>query len=200
MESKIYFQPFVGKDYANGGIFGKRIMVLGESHYITDDSGSPSFTNEIVDWHLDPKKPRSNPFLRTFVKFERTLIGEDAGQEERVEIWNSLLFYNYLQVPMGGPREAGTFDDYQQAAAPFYEVIERYQPEHIIVWGYRLWDHLPRERWEDGESIVVNGTSVPTGYYTMTNGKKVKVLAMYHPSSPAYEKAFWHRVISEFLK
>lgn len=28
------FQPFVGKNYANGGIFGKRIMVLGESHYI----------------------------------------------------------------------------------------------------------------------------------------------------------------------
>ena len=29
----IFFQPFVGKDYAKGGIFGKRIMILGESHY-----------------------------------------------------------------------------------------------------------------------------------------------------------------------
>ena len=33
MSSNIFFQPFVGMDYANGGIFGKRIMVLGESHY-----------------------------------------------------------------------------------------------------------------------------------------------------------------------
>lgn len=33
MNSNIFFQPFVGKDYANGGIFGKRIMILGESHY-----------------------------------------------------------------------------------------------------------------------------------------------------------------------
>lgn len=33
MSSNIFFQPFVGKDYANGGIFGKRIMILGESHY-----------------------------------------------------------------------------------------------------------------------------------------------------------------------
>ena len=31
MNSNIFFQPFVGKDYANGGIFGKRIMILGES-------------------------------------------------------------------------------------------------------------------------------------------------------------------------
>ncbi len=28
MNSNIFFQPFVGKDYANGGIFGKRIMIL----------------------------------------------------------------------------------------------------------------------------------------------------------------------------
>lgn len=28
MSSNIFFQPFVGKDYANGGIFGKRIMIL----------------------------------------------------------------------------------------------------------------------------------------------------------------------------
>lgn len=37
-----FFQPFVGKDYASGGIFGKRIMVLGESHYCDEgcaDSG-----------------------------------------------------------------------------------------------------------------------------------------------------------------
>jgi len=33
MNSNIFFQPFVGKDYANGGIFGKRIMILGESYY-----------------------------------------------------------------------------------------------------------------------------------------------------------------------
>ena len=32
MNSNIFFQPFVGNDYANGGIFGKRIMILGESH------------------------------------------------------------------------------------------------------------------------------------------------------------------------
>lgn len=31
--SEVFFQPFVGKDYQRGGIFGKRIMVLGESHY-----------------------------------------------------------------------------------------------------------------------------------------------------------------------
>jgi len=30
--SKLFFRPWVGSAYATGGIFGKRVMVLGESH------------------------------------------------------------------------------------------------------------------------------------------------------------------------
>ena len=28
-----YFEPQVGSNYRNGGIFGKRILVLGDIHY-----------------------------------------------------------------------------------------------------------------------------------------------------------------------
>lgn len=33
MKDGVFFRPFVGASYAGGGLFGKRIMVLGESHY-----------------------------------------------------------------------------------------------------------------------------------------------------------------------
>lgn len=33
MNDGLFFRPFVGSSYADGGLFGKRIMVLGESHY-----------------------------------------------------------------------------------------------------------------------------------------------------------------------
>ena len=29
----------------------------------------------------------------------------------------------------------------------FFEVIEKYQPEYIIVWGKRLWNNLPGADW-----------------------------------------------------
>ena len=32
----VFFHPWVGSDYFSGGIFGKRIMVLGESHYCAE--------------------------------------------------------------------------------------------------------------------------------------------------------------------
>lgn len=59
MNSNIFFQPFVGKDYANGGIFGKRIMILSESHYCDEsctDCGDcqlhrecMNFTQQVLD-------------------------------------------------------------------------------------------------------------------------------------------------------
>ena len=64
---------------------------------------------------------------------------------------------------MGGPREAGTGEQYRQAGKAFFEVIEKYQPEYVIVWGKRLWNNLPNVGWLDGDDIVVDGYPVATG-------------------------------------
>ena len=156
MSSNIFFQPFVGKDYANGGIFGKRIMILGESHYCDEecvDCGDcrlhrecMNFTQQVLDDYLNENKERQN-WMRTFLKFERSLVGEETDQAMRLKIWNSVVFFNYLQAAMGGPREAGTAEQYHLAGKAFFEVIEKYQPEYVIVWGKRLWNNLPNVGW-----------------------------------------------------
>ena len=124
MNSNIFFQPFVGKDYVNGGIFGKRIMILGESHYCDEsctDCGDcqlhrecMNFTQQVLGDYLNENKERQN-WMRTFLKFERSLVGEETDQTMRLKIWNSVIFFNYLQVAMGGPREAGAAEQYHQA-------------------------------------------------------------------------------------
>ena len=109
MANNIFFQSFVGKDYADGGIFGKRIMVLGESHYCDEgcaDCGDcrlhrecMGFTQGVLRDYLDEGTERQN-WMRTFVKFERSLVGEETDQALRLKIWNSVVFFNYLQVAM----------------------------------------------------------------------------------------------------
>ena len=208
MNSNIFFHPFVGKDYANGGIFGKRIMILGESHYCDEsctDCGDcqlhrecMNFTQQVLDDYLNENKERQN-WMRTFLKFERSLVGEETDQAMRLKIWNSVIFFNYLQVAMGGPREAGTAEQYHQAGKAFFEVIEKYQPEYIIVWGKRLWNNLPNVRWQDGDDIVVDGYPVVTGAYLLSNGKHVKALVVNHPSV-GYSWNYWYKVIQRFLR
>ena len=105
MSSNIFFQPFVGKDYANGGIFGKRIMILGESHYCDEECADcgdcrlhrecVNFTKQVLGDYLNENKERQN-WMRTFLKFERSLVGEETDQAMRLKIWNSVIFFNYL--------------------------------------------------------------------------------------------------------
>ena len=96
----VFFQPFVGRDYTTGGIFGKRIMVLGESHYCDEgctDCGNVAnhrecrtFTNGVVNDYLNEDKPRER-WMSTFLKFERSLVGHETEWPERQRIWQSVL-------------------------------------------------------------------------------------------------------------
>ena len=108
MNSNIFFQPFVGKDYVNGGIFGKRIMILGESHYCDEsctDCGDcqlhrecMNFTQQVLDDYLNDNKERQN-WMRTFLKFERSLVGEETDQTMRLK---NLELGHLLQLSASG--------------------------------------------------------------------------------------------------
>lgn len=204
----VFFLPFVGRDYLSGGIFGRRVMVLGESHYCGErcaNCGVPgkagdcaAFTSGVIERYLDPKAERER-WMSTYLKFERSLVGHETDSEERQKIWHSLLFFNFLQVAMDETRQAGTSEQYLQAQRAFYEVLDQYLPEYIIVWGKRLWGFLPGDgRWREEKDIVIDGQHIATGSYRLGNGGRAKVMAVYHPSV-GYSWDWWHKAIHAFL-
>ena len=108
MKNEIFFHPWVGHNYTSGGIFGKRIMVLGDSHYCgenctvcgTDFSRKCNgFTENVVRAYLNQNVEREG-WMSTYLKFERSLVNHETSSDESIKIWDSLLFYNYLQVAM----------------------------------------------------------------------------------------------------
>lgn len=202
MKNEIFFHPWVGHNYTSGGIFGKRIMVLGDSHYCgenctvcgTDFSRKCNgFTENVVRAYLNQNVEREG-WMSTYLKFERSLVNHETSSDESIKIWDSLLFYNYLQVAMQGPRQAGTPEQYRAAAGPFFSVMDQYQPDLLVVWGIRLWNNLPCERWEEGPQLVVDGYEVQNGYYKLASGRKVRAICVYHPSV-GYSWNYWYRVI-----
>ena len=188
-------------------MFGKRIMVLGESHYCDEgcrDCGNclrhrecMEFTKGVLDQYLDNGVERQR-WMQTFLKFERSLVGRETDHALRQQIWQSVVFYNYLQVAMGGPRKAGTAAQYRQAGEALFDAMEQYQPQYIIAWGNRLWEKLPDEHWTDGTDFTIDGYRVPTGSYKLNSGRPVKAMAVNHPSV-GYSWDYWHRVITAFL-
>ena len=193
---KLTFLPFIGKSYNNNNAFGnKRIMVLGESHY--GSVTSPDITRDVLARYLDPSLEREG-WMNTFLKFERSLVNKETTREDSRIIWDSLLFYNYVQVLMDDTRTAATKQQYRDSEAAFFQVMEENQPDILIVWGRRLWSNLPYTNWEEGEEILVDGYAVDNGYYTLNNGHKVRAFCVYHPSA-GYDWSYWHKVISVFI-
>ncbi|MDE6140909.1 MAG: hypothetical protein K2F95_08175 [Alistipes sp.] len=193
----VFFLPWAGAESATGGIFGKRILVLGESHYCQDhDAPTENLTREAVEKYL------AGEYIQSFKLFEQSLVGAKTDMSQRRQIWDSLLFYNFVQNPLGEtPRQKLAVDNPDRSTDAFFEVLEEHRPQYIIAWGYRLWDKaMPTKRWTWGDKIVIEGLPpIKFGYYTLADGTRVKAVPVKHPSA-GYSWSKWHQFIEQFLK
>ena len=202
--SAINFQPWVGKDYQQGGIFGKKILVLGESHYCEDElkengrcypscerakmlARCHSQTIDVIEELLNDYKGLS--YQKTFVCFERAVMGKELSLSERAQFWNSVVFYNYMQYAQSGP--VRPLEQKNDSSEAFKEILEKFSPDYIIVWGQRLYSNMPD--WGGEESFIsINDQDI--------NGKKIPAMSVYHPSTPSGKNwEYWHEYYKIFL-
>ena len=200
----VRFEPWKGENYLTSGYNGKRILVIGESFYCSEEEAVATLTEKVVTDYLAIRngefRENKGEWTNTYLKFERSLEGKETYPEDSQRIWNSIAFYNYLQVPMSGARESGSKMDYKNAENAFFEVINDLQPDLIIVWGVgRLFNNLPEDRWTWGDLLKVDGWEIKNGYYQLENEKQVRCIAVYHPST-GYQWDWWHKVIKGELK
>lgn len=213
-----YFLPYIGANFYEGGVFSKRILVLGDSHYCGEcdncgimskidsmDSACHNFTRNVVSKFLKYRQGKElrETWMNTFLKFERALVGHETNASESMEIWDSIAFYNYIQTAyMPHSRQAYTNIEYELSSPYFWQVLNELKPDVTIIWGYRMWDRLPGENWIDGQTIYASGIEEKYGYYVLINGKKVLALRSIHPSigfawnayGELFKKAFKLRV------
>ncbi|MBR0177882.1 MAG: hypothetical protein IJQ11_10715 [Bacteroidales bacterium] len=199
----VRFEPWVGKNYKTSGYNGKKILVIGESFYCSEEEAVATLTTIIVEDYLAIRKgeyrKNNGGWTNTYLKFERSLKGKVTTPEESQTIWDSIAFYNYLQVPMSGARESGSPIDYKNAEKAFFEVLNDLQPDLIIVWGVgKLFNNLPEDRWTWGKPLNVDGWDINNGFYQLNNKNEVRCIAVYHPST-GYQWDWWHKVISSQL-
>ena len=196
-ESQVHFLPWEGKSYYEG-VGGKKILVLGESHYCAKpEDDTPFVTRKVIEDLLDPAAEHES-YKNTYTKFERALAGKVLDWQGKVDLWNSVIFYNFVQRPMSGPRISPEPGDFKDSYAAFFEVLEKYRPDCVIVWGKRLYNNLPQEGCQGPDLQLSDGTFQETWIYTLSGGKRVHVLPILHPSS-GFSWDFWHEAIRLYL-
>ena len=81
----------------------------------------------------------------------------------------------------------------------FVELLEKYTPDYIIVWGVRLYNALPDLGGHRGVLRLENKDTADYWVYPI-KGKEIPALKIHHPSAPTgREWEYWHKVIDKFI-
>lgn len=210
--SHINFKPWVGKNYDAGLFNGKKVLILGESHFCQLERGSEGRCSQICSKELMDEKCTNQTIdviddiknqvwlSRTFTNFERTIFGKVPEQNEREFFWDSVIFYNYLQYSQSGPTRPLEQNEeaYKDSEIAFKELLETYMPDYIIAWGMRLYDIAPNWGGEPSKIDIVDNGEANVWTYTI-KGKRIPVLFIYHPCYGGYSWSAWHPFIKKFL-
>ena len=170
----IVFKPWVGSNYTTNN-FGARILVLGESHYGSPEDEYEDYTIDVVKmWGQENR-------LAFFTKTAKTLLNYDSSdylnEHERYALWENVSFYNYVQAIVGeGARVRPSGEMWKKSEIALQEVIERLDPQIIIVLGKELADNLP---------------IIPEG---------IEVCFLTHPSSGRYSYAVNNQLVQNSIE
>jgi hypothetical protein len=181
-----------GAQYS-AGWNGVKLLVLGESSY-GDDATSP---DTLVRLHIDGKGRR---WGRTYTRFLQMLDfpnRRSTNPSGRQELWDRLIFMNFLEVAAGdGPRQAPKGDLWRKALPGFHAVFSEIvpAPDSVLIWGYRLWDALEKE------CECLEGRGDNTGKLILPGIGTFEAFALKHPSSPGATSPEWALKLSQFLE
>jgi len=210
----VFFKPWVGENYFENGFNGKKILVLGDSHYCEhyDDCEvcgdisrqaeckADNLTQGVVESFIEYKQGYGyRPWMISYKKFTDVLLGEKVPNNVAIDFWNSIVFYNYVQKAQKGPGISPTQEDYENSHNAFVEILEEYQPDLVMVWGWRLWEKIVKFGTKSDFNIVENRDL--RFYYFDINRKKIPACCgMPHPSSAAFIEDWIPPYLQEAIK
>jgi hypothetical protein len=205
----VFYKPWVGKKYQTEGFKGKKIMILGESHYCDEGCGDcgnsinhpncTSFTIDVIANFLEYKSGKGvfKGWMNTFTKFGNIFFNKELDYLETKDFWDSVIFYNFVQFATPEARVAPYKKEFEKSSDAFFEILKFHMPNLVIAWGERLWNNLPTNG-EDGEDIVIG--DIKGKFYTYTlNETKIQLFYIYHPSSSSFNYSS-HEFINRALE
>lgn len=205
-EGGIHFLPYIGDNYNDGIsydnegniIFGgpdaKKILVLGESHYVGDpDDDTPEITRNVLNYYLRYMRGEEEfePWMNTFTKFGRALTGS-IDKDAVIKAYEHVAFYNYVQVPLTGARLSPSPEMFRNSEKTLFPVLQELKPDIVLVWGKRLYCNLPEDGVQ-GDDIITDDEEIETWLYE-AGDKKVVFVPILHPSA-GFDWEYYHYVI-----
>lgn len=182
--------PRVGSEYSKSGLRGHKIMILGESSYHPNSAYDlPNQTINVGNDAIGYDQGRGYwNKSRFYTRISRIFGYEAQSYERRQEFWNSVIYYNFLQVVLTKSREHPPTESWTDAKPAFLETIDEYRPEFVVSFSKRMWGYLPKEN----SCVVSNTLGVQCWSAELdVGGFSTKLYGFLHPTAPRF---YWQPV------
>ncbi len=151
--TEVRFKHYQGAQYKQQDF---KIFVLGESHYFCKkdldafakkEKYIENVTQDVVNRFLEYKRNQYafSRWMTTFTKFSNIVSDAKLSSTEIIDFWEKSVFYNFVQSPTTKPRTSPTQQEFKDSIEPFLNTTNLTDPNIIFIWGYRLWNNLPKE-------------------------------------------------------
>ena len=176
-------QPFKGSHYESHPHFPGRLLVLGESAYLTDKDRQSDFTVGLLD-NVAKKGRTSGGRITYYRKLFFVLTNRhfrNASDGECQSAWNSLAFYHFVQTPLRVARERPSKADWDRSKAPFITRLAELRPDLVLMVGKQLngWIQTIDGVCTTGDGLLT--LPIDSDYFAAA-------VAIYHPSCYGYFK------------
>ncbi len=215
-QAGVRFLPWEGRNYRQGLPDGKRLLVLGDSHYFSkcDQVGDVNRTRELVK---DCIAGRGYGFFnRIHELLEGVFEGLCSKSEGKCWTYNSIAFYNYVTSDLLTHGSGGqTSRMYKDSEPAMIVVLRELNPTHVLILGRKLWGYFLYYTCKDKQYESLNGQERLPEWNDDTNLDKLWSFSLddgnflaaniYHPSargnySFSAQKTLSKRITSNFLK
>ncbi len=162
------FAPWEGNSYRSGGLFGLRVLILGEAHYDRPENLRESYTIDCV------RELGQRRRFRFFTAVQSLVLGKRGWvpDAERAAFWEQVAYCNFVQgFAAAGPRVAPTPEMWTGGGAALLQTVGELSPQLLIALGDRLLPRLPE---------------LPLG---------VRVCGVRHPSGRGFQHEVWQPVV-----
>lgn len=190
------FRYWKGKEYESGFFEEKKVLILGESHYIWDRINRPTLGEGFTIEHINEviSRERSFPFWRNIFYI---LSGKQIFEEgEKRNFLNKIAYYNYIKRAMSSVRERPTKADWLNAVEYYNQTIAELRPDIVIVCGLTMWGFISQEY---RRKIVLENCELQKYLLLKSQGDHVYfAYGVRHPSR-FFRKQVWRKNITAMV-
>ena len=181
--------------YGNESVPGKRLMILGESLYATDNDISDNIFTELINAYINGEYESTslNRLTKTLTGSPLKLLDSNA----KSDIWSHIMFYHYRQTifKSSSPQNYDTNEQSRNVSA-FFEIIKEFSPDFIIALGLRLYHMLPDENVICIKEIENEIGDIIEVICYQINDRPIYLIPMQSIATRIFSATYWNEFLS----